>query len=153
MTDSVAARRARRRTARWKRPPRILGMWARLVLSVAIIAVSVFLAVCLVTKAVKPYQEASRQQVQLADTLQQSDLLAAQNVQLQRRIAYLKTADGVASEARRMGYLRPGEYPIVVEGIKGQADPRESQSETTPFAPAVPQISPMRRFWQHLSGH
>ena len=153
MTDELAARRVRRRTAHWKRPRRILGMWARVALLVGIIAVSVFFAICLVAKAVKPYQEASRQKVQLAETLQQSDALAAQNVQLERRVAYLKTAGGIASEARRMGYLRPGEYPIVVEGLRGQADQPDSQAETTLFAPAKPQISPMRRFWRHLSGH
>ena len=153
MTDELAARRARRRTARWKRPRLILGMWARLTLSVAIIAVSIFLAACLVAKAIKPYQEAGRQKVQLAQTLQQSDALAMQNVQLERRVMYLKTAGGIASEARRMGYLRPGEYPIVVEGLKEQGDPGESQAETVPFALPAPQSSPLRRFWRHLSGH
>ena len=153
MTDKLTERRARRRTAGWKRPRRILGMWARVALLVGVITVSVFFAVGLVAKAVKPYQEASRQKIQLAQTLQQSDMLAAQNLQLERRIAYLKTANGVASEARRMGYLRPGEYPIVVEGMSGQADQPESQEETVPFAPPQPQISPMRRFWRHLSGH
>jgi cell division protein FtsB len=153
MTDDSPSRPARRRTAHWKRPRRILGLWARLALSGGIIAVSVFFAVCLVAKAIKPYQEAGRQKVQLAETQQQSDTLAAQNVQLERRIAYLKTAGGIASEARRMGYLRPGEYPIVVEGLPEQADPGESQAEPTLFAPPKPQISPMRRFWRHLSGH
>ncbi|MGI4791703.1 MAG: FtsB family cell division protein [Janthinobacterium lividum] len=153
MTDDLDARRARRRTAHFKRPRRILGMWARLALSVGIIAVSVFMAACLVAKAVKPYQEASHQKVQLAETQQQSELLAAQNIQLERRIAYLKTPGGVASEARRIGYLRPGEYPIVVEGLNGSPDTQESQTEMRAFAPSAPQISPMRRFWRHLSGH
>lgn len=153
MTDETAARRARRRTARPKRPRRILGMWARVALSVAVIAVSVLAAVGLVLKAVKPYQEASRQRVQLADTLRQSDILAAQNTQLERRIAYLKTPDGVASEARRLGYLKPGEYPIVVEGLSEHSEPSEAQSEIPAFAPSAPTASPMRRFWRHLSGH
>lgn len=153
MTDDLAPRRTRRRTLRPKRPPRILGMWARAALSVAIIAVSLFLAACLVTKAIKPYQEASRQKVQLAETLRQSDSLTAENAQLERRVAYLKTSGGIASEARRMGYLRPGEYPIVVEGFTGHPDPGASQWETPSFAPSAPEISPIRRFLRHLSGH
>ena len=152
MTDNALPRR-RRLTPRLKRPRRILGMWARASLSVAIIAVSVFFAVCLVAKAVKPYREASRQKAQLAQTLHQSDLLAAQNSQLERRVAYLRTPDGVASEARRMGYLRPGEYPIVVEGLAGHSELGVSQSETLSFAPSAPEVSPLRRFWRHLSGH
>jgi len=153
MTDDIAARRARRRTARPKRPRPILGMWARVALLVAVIAVSVFVAVGIILKAIKPYQEASRQRVQLAQTQRQSDAIAAQNTQLERRIAYLKTPDGVASEARRMGYLRPGEYPIVVEGLAGHPEMNETQPDTSAFAPPPPTVSPMRRFWRHLSGH
>jgi cell division protein FtsB len=153
MTDDIANRRGRHRPARPKRPRRILGLWARVILLAAVIAVSLFLAVCVVLKAVKPYQEASRQRTQLAETLHQSGTLAAENTELERRIAYLKTSDGVASEARRMGYLRPGEYPIVVEGIPEHSDSSETQPETTPYAPMHPATSPMRRFWRHLSGH
>lgn len=153
MTDDIAIRRGRRRPARPKRPRRILGMWARVILLAAVIAVSVFLAACVVLKAVKPYQEASRQRVQLAETLHQSGILAAENMEMERRIAYLRTPDGVASEARRMGYLRPGEYPIVVEGVRGHSEASETQPETTLFAPVHPETSPIRRFWRHLSGH
>ena len=152
MTDKPAARRRRPRTPRLKRPPRILGMWARASLSVAVIAVSLFLAVCLVLKAAKPYQEASRQRVQLAEAQRQSAAIAVQNTQIERRIAYLKTPDGVASEARRMGYLRPGEYPIVVEGVAGHSEWNEAQPDISAFAPASPEPSPMRRFWRHLLG-
>lgn len=148
MTDQLAPRRQKRT----KRPRRILGLWARAALSVGLIAVTVFLAVCLVAKAVKPYREASRQRVQLGETRRQSELLASQNVQLERRVAYLRTSGGIASEARRMGYLRPGEYPIVVEGLKGRSDLGESQFETSAFAPSAPQPSPLRRFWRHLAG-
>ena len=147
MTDELALRRRKRA----KRPRRILGLWARAALSVGLIAVTVFLAVCLVAKAVKPYREASGQRVQLAETRRQSEMLTAQNVQLERRIAYLANPDGVASEARRMGYLRPGEYPIVVEGLKGRPDPGDNSLETG-VAPSAPQFSPLRRFWRHLAG-
>ncbi len=153
MSDEKASRSAQRRRTRSKRPRRILGMWARAALSVGVIAVSVFLAVCLVLKAVKPYQEASRQRVQLAEILRQSAAIAAENTQLERRIMYLKTPDGVASEARRMGYLKPGEYPIVVEGLAGHSELSETQPEISAFAPSAPALSPMRRFWRHLSGH
>lgn len=152
MTDESIDRRTRRRKPRGKRPRRILGLWARAALSVGIIAVSVFLAVCLVAKAAKPYREASRQRVQLAETHRQSQMLATQNIQLERRVVYLRTPGGVASEARRMGFLRPGEYPIVVEGLKGHSELGQSQFETGAFAPSAPQPSPLRRFWQHLTG-
>jgi cell division protein FtsB len=151
MTDELASRRAARRRARTKRPRRILGLWARAALSVGLIAVTLFLAVCLAAKAVKPYREASRQRVQLAATRQENEMVEAQNVQLEQRIAYLRTPGGIASEARRMGYLCPGEYPIVVEGLKDRLDPGKSPSGPAP-APSAPQPSPLRRFWRHLSG-
>ena len=153
MTDDFTTRSPRRR-AKAKRPRHIPGLWARLALSVAVIGVSVFFAVCLVAKAIKPYQEIRHQRTQLAATLSQSDALASQNAQLERRIAYLKTGDGVASEARKMGYLRPGEYPIVVEGLS-QPGLSELSPETSPEqAPSsvAPRVSAPRRFWQHLTG-
>lgn len=147
MTDEFADRRRKRA----KRPRRILGLWARAALSVGLIAVTVFLAVCLVAKAVKPYREASSQRIQLAETRRQSEELAVQNVQLERRTAYLRTPGGVASEARRLGYLRPGEYPIVVEGFKGRPDTSDIPLDPS-AAPSAPQSTPIRRFWRHLTG-
>ncbi len=151
MTDEFADRRAARRRSRTKRPRRILGLWARAALSVGLIAVTLFLAVCLAAKAVKPYREASRQRVQLAATRQENEMVEAQNVQLEQRIAYLRTPGGIASEARRMGYLRPGEYPIVVEGLRDRFAPGETPFGTDP-APSLPHLSPLRRFWRHLTG-
>ena len=151
MTDELAQRRAARRRTRARRPHPIPGLWARIALLLGLIAVAAFFAVCLVTKAVKPYREATRQTAQLAETRRRTALLAARNACLERRVAYLRTSDGVASEARRMGLLRPGEYPIVVEGLQGRPDLGESRAEADP-APAASPPGPLRRFWQHLAG-
>lgn len=156
-----APRRAKpSRKSQWKKPPRILGVWARVALLFCFLGVLVFLAVALVAKAVRPYREARAQSVQLARTQAESSALAAQNALLQRHITYLKTSDGVASEARKMGYLRPGEIPIVVEGLttpdaRLAPDPAPNASPaalTPPSAPA-PSSSAARRFWRHLTGH
>ncbi len=156
-----APRRAKpSRKSRWKKPPRILGVWARVALLFCFLAVMVLLAVALVAKAVRPYREAQGQSVQLARTQSESSALAAQNALLTRHIAYLKTSDGVASEARKMGYLRPGEIPIVVEGLttpdaRLAPDPVPSAaapSIKTQIAPAA-NSSAARRFWRHLTGH
>ena len=154
LDEFAVARRARRaKNSRWKRPRRILGLWSRLALLAGVIVVSVFLAIGLVAKAIKPYREAGVQSAQLRETQAESDALAADNTVLARRIAYLKTPDGVASEARKMGYLRPGEVPIVVEGLPGQA----VISDTSPVSVVAPASPPTgnaaRRFWRHLTGH
>lgn len=152
--DLRARRQARRKKAGprpgWKRPRRILSLWSRLALLVAVIVVSVFIAVGIVTKAIRPYHEARVQTGQLARSRQASAALLAENADLARHIAYLKTPQGVASEARRMGYLRPGELPIVVTGLDERA--------TAPPAPVPALAAPetggaARRFWRHLTGH
>lgn len=107
-------------------------------------------AVALVAKAIRPYREASIQSSQLADSNQRIQNIDADNAALRRRIAYLQTSEGEMSEARKMGYLRPGEIPIVVEGA------------ATPWsdAPVQPSPSPAqndfrdraRNFWRTLTG-
>ena len=143
-------RRSRRGKSGWKRPRRILGLWARLALLMGVIAVSIFIAVGLVAKAARPYREVGVQSDQLAATQRESAALVAQNVDLTRRIHYLQTPDGIASEARSYGYLRPGERPIMVKGL------------TAPVAPVVSSVAAPQaaqdggaagRFWHHLTGH
>ncbi len=155
LDEFAAARQARRRRSRWKRPRRILGIWARLAMLAAVIVVSVLLAISLVAKAVRPYREASAQKANLSETRQESDALVAENALLTRRIAYLKTSDGIASEARRMGYLRPGEIPIVVESASGQPDGNSPAPVlAAPAAPEPPHGgNAASRFWRHLTGH
>ena len=112
-------------------------------------------------KAVRPYREARGQSAQLARTQAENSAVAAQNALITRHIAYLKTNDGVASEARKMGYLRPGEIPIVVEGLTtpgSQPMPAAAPASALfPSAHATParatQGSAAERFWRHLTGH
>ncbi len=149
--DELAARRlARRRKSGWKRPRRIWSLWARVGMAGAMIFVTAFLAVNLVAKVARPYREASLQSTQLSLIRQQSDVLESENTALVRRIAYLKTSQGVAAEARKMGYLRPGEIPMVVEGSVSQMD---GVPDSAPTQLPSRSSSPTFRFWQHLTGH
>ncbi len=154
--DLRARRQARRKKsgprAGWKRPRRILSLWARLALLGAVIVVSVFIGIGIVAKAIRPYHEARAQTDQLARTRQASAALLAENAELTRHIAYLKTPQGVASEARRIGYLRPGELPIVVTGLDERAIAPVPPAPVP--APAAPETGgAARRFWRHLTGH
>jgi cell division protein FtsB len=143
-------RRSRRGKSGWKRPRRILGLWARLALLLGVIVVSVFFAISLVAKALRPYREASVQSGQLSSTRRQSDALVAQNASLERRIHYLQTSEGIASEARSYGYLRPGERPLMVNGLEPPASPPAPPASAPP---AAPNGSAAGRFWRHLTGH
>jgi cell division protein FtsB len=145
----LEARRARRRRAGWKRPRRILGLWARLGLLLAVIVALVFFAAALVAKAARPYREAGVQTRQLAELRRQGDQVAAENAALERHIAYLETPEGEASEARSYGYLRPGERPLVVKGLTA---PPAGDAPPPAAAPAPSQGGAVRRFWRHLTG-
>lgn len=105
----------------------------------------------LIAKAIRPYREARAQQRQLADTQRQIAALDVQNDALKRRIAYLKTPDGVTHEARKMGYLKPGEIPLVFEGAPVAAQAPAAPS-TLPPQPTSPGAR-ARRWWRRLTGH
>ena len=45
------------------------------------------------------------------------DQLAAQKRDLQRRLAASSSVDALAREARKLGYVRPGEHLYIVKGI------------------------------------
>ena len=143
-------RRSRRGKAGWKRPRRILGLWARLALLLGVIVVSVFFSISLVAKAIRPYREAGIQSGQLATTQRDSAALVAQNADLTRRIRYLQTSDGIASEARSYGYLRPGERPIMVKGLETSTAP---VSAPVVVPPAAQDGGAAGRLWRHLMGH
>ena len=150
--DELAARRqARRKNSKWKRPRRIFSLWARLGMAGAVIIVSILLAMNLIAKAARPYREAGLQKSQLLDTRQQSDELETENAALIRRISYLKTPQGIASEARKMGYLKPGEVPMVVEADITPSDP--SGELTAPKQLPSRGGSVINRFWRHLTGN
>ncbi len=143
-------RRSRRGKSGWKRPRRILGLWARLALLLGVIVVLVFFAISLVAKVLRPYREAGVQSTQLAATRRESSALVAQNADLARRIRYLQTTDGIASEARSYGYLRPGERPIMVNGLEPPASPPAPPAAAPPAARSG---GAANRFWHHLTGH
>lgn len=144
--EDAAARRAQARRKRLRRIPS---------LGVRLTALAVFLAAILVgmvgltLKAIRPYHEAGAQTRRLTATRRQIADLDRQNDALQRQIANLNTPDGVASVAHSMGYLRPGENPLVVEGV---AVPSAADADSPAVAPPLAPLhaSLLSRFWHHL---
>lgn len=141
----------RRKTGR--RPRRILGMWARVTLLAAFIGVLGLAIFGIVTKAIRPYREARTQKGQMSVTREQIAALDAQNADLRRRIAYLKTPEGKTTEARKMGFIKDGEIPIVVEGQAPPAPPSDFSAPASPVRPRAHSGSGARRLWRRLTGH
>jgi len=109
------------------------------------------MAVRLVIKVIHPYQEAGAQTTQLRGTRAEVALLDRQNAVLYSQIAYLKTPSGMVGEARKNGYVRPGEIPFLVEGIMPPSS--ISMTQRPPKAAAASHPSKTSRLWHRLTGH
>ncbi len=141
----------RAKAGRKSRPRRIAGIWARVALLLVFIGTLGIMAVRLVIKVVHPYREAGAQTTQLQGTRAEVALLDRQNTDLRREIAYLKTPGGMVGEARKNGYVRPGEIPFVVEGMMPASSISVMQSPRP--AVIVPPRSRTARLWHRLTGH
>ncbi len=143
-----AARRAK--TGRKSRPRRIVGIWARVALLLVFIGTLGVMAVRLVIKVIHPYREAGAQTTQLQGTRAEVVLLDRQNAALHQQIAYLRTPGGMVDEARKNGYVRPGEIPFVVEGMMPPSSVSVMQRPRK--APTAPPRSRTARLWHRLTG-
>ena len=67
------------------------------------------------------YSQPLRSYLSTKDTLSQRTAevqqLRAQKVRLERRLAEMDTPQAVTREARRLGYVKPGERLFIVKGI------------------------------------
>jgi hypothetical protein len=124
-------------------------MWARIGLLSFVTGLLLLIAIAVVAKAIAPYREASGMRRQLADMDRQIAQTDAQNAAYQRRLAYLQTPEGKTTEARKLGYLRPNEVAVVVEGTPGEF------SEAQPVVPQTPPptlLGRIRQLWRSLIG-
>jgi cell division protein FtsB len=94
---------------RRRRPPRsaLLLRW----LAVGVLVVSAFLYYRPLRSYVETRQSLERRAAEVA-------ALRAQNRELQRRVAFSKSEAALALEARRLGYIKPGERLFIVKGIE-----------------------------------
>ncbi len=146
--DQPVPKRPARRARRLRRIP---GLWVRLAAMALFVAALIVGMVGLTLKAVRPYREASAEAARLQTTRRQAAALEVRNEALRRHVAYLKTPDGVAEEAHRLGYMRPGEKPLVVLGLSLPDVPDDG----APAGPAPAGASPadtslLGRFQSHL---
>jgi cell division protein FtsB len=66
-------------------------------------------------RPVRAYMSASRQ---LASRQAEVRDLKREKAELEERLAHSGTAQALLQEARRLGYVRPGEHLFVVSGVK-----------------------------------
>jgi len=102
----MAGRRSTRRTRHRLPRGRFLFRW----LAVAIVAFIAFLY----SQPLRSYLSAHDA---LADRSQEVRSLRAEKLRLQRRLADADTPESLTREARRLGYIKPGERLFIVKGI------------------------------------
>jgi hypothetical protein len=112
----LAARRPKRRTRHRLPRGRFLWRW----LAVGIVAFIAFLY----SQPLRSYLSARDS---LAERTQEVRELRAEKVRLQRRLAEGDTPEALTREARRLGYIRPGERLFIVKGIGAWRRAHEKQ--------------------------
>jgi cell division protein FtsB len=128
---SAAADTPARPRLRKKRRKAVMGLGQRYLLIGAAGIAAIALCVCILAKIAQPYSMLHQQQVQIA---QLQDRLAgdnADNQDLERRIAYIHQPDGIATAARSLGYVKPGEESLAVTV---QAPPSDQSNAPAGFA-------------------
>ena len=134
-----------------RRLRRVPGLWVRLAFLGLIVVALITGMVGLALKAVRPYHEAGVETARLAHTRRLVADLDARNNALRRRIAYLKTPNGVAVEAHRLGYMHPGEQPLVILGLAALPPDNDSAPGDAPPADTPSGNAPLlNRFLSHL---
>ncbi len=100
----------RRRRRRWY----ARKSFARLLLAILVAAVALWLDSSFVSKILRPFRLVSVEKREHARIVGDYQALKKQNAALRRQLHYLQTPEGIAQEARKQGYVKPGEVSIVL---------------------------------------
>lgn len=85
-----------------------------LIKTAAVIAVATLLGSVVLAKIARPFQlysQEGREVQRISSELQQ---LRKENAELQRRIRYMNTSEGITYAARKLGWVKPGEITLVL---------------------------------------
>ncbi|MCE5323594.1 septum formation initiator family protein [bacterium] len=97
---------------RRRRPKR--SVWRKIVWPLVKVSVIVALVLFVVGKVTRPFRLYSREYRETKQIALQLDALRKENAALERQIKYLKTAEGSAQAARKLGWVKPGEITLVL---------------------------------------
>jgi len=122
----VAGRAEEKRSARKRRTrPRIGRRRLRLLWALAILGIVVYLYY-------RPMSSYLETRHELSTTRAEVDSLRLVKGELQLRLVNSTSVDSIAREARRIGYVKPGERLFVVKGIPAWRKARSSGHASRP---------------------
>ena len=67
-----------------------------------------------ICKILRPIRLVGNERRAKAKVVSDYNGITNQNDELRRRVAYLKTPEGIAQEARKQGFVKPGEISLVI---------------------------------------
>lgn len=107
-----ARSRPERVPPRRRRPKR--SVWRKFVWPLVKISVIAALAVFIIGKIARPFRLYSREHRETRQVALQLESLRKENAAMERQIKYLKTGEGSAQAARKLGWVKPGEITLVL---------------------------------------
>lgn len=81
---------------------------------VLIVVLAVALGTGLVCRVLRPVRLVTKEQRERARIVAEYNRLHKQNEVLRRQLSYLQTKEGIAQEARKHGFVKPGEISLVI---------------------------------------
>ena len=106
-----------KRTRRTKKRKTILGPGPRIILILAMLALTGVGSWAIITKIAQPFQMRHQEQIQVNSTRASLQATEASNKQLESEYQYIKSPGGTEFTARQQGYVKHGEVSVVIENI------------------------------------
>lgn len=79
-----------------------------------LVLIVVIVSAAIINKIARPFKLWNREDREVRQVAAELSALRKENVELERRLRYLKTPEGVAQAARRLGWVKPGEVSLVL---------------------------------------
>lgn len=116
MSIQTPRRASRRIPPRRRRPPRTIfrGLILPLFKLAVVLTVGFLLGSMALGKIARPFKLYSREDREAQRVASELDAIRKENAELQRRINYLNTPQGIAQAARKLGWVKPGEITLVL---------------------------------------
>jgi len=79
-----------------------------------VVVLAAMIGVAVAEKIARPFQLRGAEDRELQRVQSELTMLRKENTDLDRRLRYLKSKAGIASIARKLGYVKPGEIWLVI---------------------------------------
>lgn len=114
VSDSSRVRNRPRAPIKRRKRPLLRRASLAVLTKIVVVAVALALGTGLVCRVLRPVRLVGNEQREKDKIVAEYKSLRNQNDDLRRQLRYLQTKDGVAQEARKHGFVKPGEISLVI---------------------------------------